>query len=227
MNLAGPRSREVLKKLTDADLSSDAMPYLAASECVIAGVPAIVLRIGFVGELGYEIHVPSQFGLHVWEAILEAGREFSLAPFGLEAQRLLRLEKKHFLPGVDTDALSNPLEADLPWIVKLDKEDDFIGKRSLARAQERGERNKLVGFRLSEPIVPDLASLILCDGKLGGRITSIGQSPAAGGTIGLAWIPATLARNGETIQIQINGRLVNAVVHDEPFYDPSGAKLKS
>ena len=227
MNLAGPRSREVLKKLTDADLSSDAMPYLAASECVIAGVPAIVLRIGFVGELGYEIHVPSQFGLSMWEAILEAGREFSLAPFGLEAQRLLRLEKKHFLPGVDTDALSNPLEADLPWIVKLDKEDDFIGKRSLARAQVRGERNKLVGFRLSEPIVPDLASLVLCDGKLGGRITSIGQSPVAGGTIGLAWVPATLARNGETISIQINGRLVNAVVHDEPFYDPSGAKLKS
>jgi sarcosine oxidase subunit alpha len=225
MNLAGPRSREVLKKLTDADLSSDAMPYLTASECVIAGVSAIVLRIGFVGELGYEIHVPSQFGLHVWEAILEAGREFSIAPFGIETQRLLRLEKKHFLPGVDTDALSNPLEADLPWIVKLDK-DDFIGKRSLTRAQERGDRNKLVGFRLSESIVPNLASLVLCDGKLGGRITSIGQSPAASGTIGLAWVPASLARNGETIQIQINGRLVNAVVHDEPFYDPTGAKLK-
>jgi len=227
MNLAGPRSREVLKKLTDADLSRDAMPYLAASEIQIAGVPAIVLRIGFVGELGYEIHVPAQFGQHVWEAILEAGREFNIAPFGLEAQRLLRLEKKHFLPGVDTDALSNPLEADLPWIVKLDKEDDFIGKRSLARSLQRGSRNKLVAFQLNEPIVPDLASLVLTNGKLGGRITSIGQSPAAGGTIGLAWIPASLSRNGDTIQIQINGRLVDAVVHDEPFYDPSGEKLKS
>lgn len=227
MNLAGPRSREVLKKLTDADLSRDAMPYLAASEIQIAGVPAIVLRIGFVGELGYEIHVPAQYGQHVWEAILEAGREFNIAPFGLEAQRLLRLEKKHFLPGVDTDALSNPLEADLPWIVKLDKEDDFIGKRSLARSLQRGSRNKLVAFQLNEPIVPDLASLVLTNGKLGGRITSIGQSPAAGGTIGLAWIPASLSRNGDTIQIQINGRLVDAVVHDEPFYDPSGEKLKS
>ena len=226
MNLAGPRSREVLKKLTDADLSSAAMSYLAASECNIAGVSAIVLRIGFVGELGYEIHVPSQFGLHVWEAILEAGREFSIAPFGLEAQRVLRLEKKHLLPGIDTDALSNPLEADLPWIVKLDK-DDFIGKESLARAQQRGDRNKLVGFRLSESVVPDLASLVLCDGKLGGRITSCGYSPAVGGTIGLAWVPANLAGNGQTIQIQVNGRLIPAVVQDEPFYDPSGAKLKS
>ncbi|TXT38574.1 MAG: soxA [Planctomycetota bacterium] len=226
MNLAGPRSREVLKKLTDVDLSSDAMPYLAASECTIAGVFAIVLRIGFVGELGYEIHVPSQFGLHVWEAIMEAGREFSIAPFGLEAQRVLRLEKKHLLPGIDTDALSNPLEADMPWIVKLDKE-DFIGKESLARAQQRGDRNKLVGFRLSESVVPDLASLVLCDGKLGGRITSCGYSPAVGGTIGLAWVPANLARNGQTIQIQVNGRLIPAVVQDEPFYDPAGAKLKS
>ncbi len=226
MNLAGPRSREVLKKLTDADLSSDAMPYLAASECTIAGVSAIVLRIGFVGELGYEIHVPSQFGLHVWEAIMEAGREFSIAPFGLEAQRVLRLEKKHLLPGIDTDALSNPLEADLPWIVKLDKE-DFIGKESLARAQQRGDRNKLIGFRLSESVIPDLASLVLCDGKLGGRITSCGYSPAVGGTIGLAWVPANLARNGQTIQVQVNGRLIPAVVQDEPFYDPSGSKLKS
>ncbi len=226
MNLAGPRSREVLKKLTDADLSSDAMPYLAASECTIAGVSAIVLRIGFVGELGYEIHVPSQFGLHVWESIMEAGREFSIAPFGLEAQRVLRLEKKHLLPGIDTDALSNPLEADMPWIVKLDKE-DFIGKESLARAQKRGERNKLVGFRLSESVIPDLASLVLCDGKLGGRITSCGYSPAVGGTIGLAWVPANLAGNGQMIQIQVNGRLIPAVVQDEPFYDPSGSKLKS
>ncbi len=226
MNLAGPRSREVLKKLTDADLSSDAMPYLAASECTIVGVSAIVLRIGFVGELGYEIHVPSQFGLHVWESILEAGREFSIAPFGLEAQRVLRLEKKHLLPGIDTDALSNPLEADMPWIVKLDKE-DFIGKESLARAQARGDRNKLVGFRLSESVIPDLASLVLCDGKLGGRITSCGYSPAAGGTVGLAWVPANLSRNGQTIQIQVNGRLIPAVVQDEPFYDPAGMKLKS
>ena len=226
MNLAGPHSREVLKKLTDADLSSDAMPYLAASECTIAGVKAIVLRIGFVGELGYEIHVPSQYGLHVWEAIMEAGREFSIAPFGLEAQRVLRLEKKHLLPGIDTDALSNPLEADMPWIVQLDKE-DFIGKESLARAQQRGDRNKLVGFRLSESVLPDLASLVLCDGKLGGRITSCGYSPAVGGTIGLAWVPANLAGNGQTIQIQVNGRLIPAVVQDEPFYDPSGAKLRS
>lgn len=226
MNLAGPKSRDVLRKLTDADLSTGAMPYLAASQCTIAGVPAIVLRIGFVGELGYEIHVPSQFGLHVWESIVGAGREAGLAPFGIEAQRILRLEKKHFLPGVDSDALSNPLEADLPWIVKLDKE-DFVGRRSLHYAQQRGARNRLVGFRLPDSSVLDLASLVICDGKLGGRITSCGYSPAAGVAVGLAWVPAAGSRNGQTIQFQANGRLISAVIQDEPFYDPEGLKLKS
>jgi sarcosine oxidase subunit alpha len=202
------------------------MPYLAASQLEIAGVPAVALRIGFVGELGYEIHIPSQYGLHVWEAIMEAGRAFDIRPFGIEAQRLLRLEKKHFLPGVDSDALSNPLEADIPWIVKLDKQ-DFIGRRSLERSQLRGDRNKLVGFKLSEDIVPDAASLVLTNGKLGGRITSCSYSPAARGTVGLAWVPASQAQNGDRIDIQVNGRMVSAVVHEEPFYDPPGERLKS
>lgn len=226
MNLAGPRSREVLGKLTTSDLSTNSMPYLAAGEMEIAGVRGIALRIGFVGELGYEIHVPSQYGLHVWEALMEAGQSYDIRPFGIETQRLLRLEKKHFLPGVDSDALSNPLEADLPWIVKLEKA-DFIGRRSLERAHVRGDRNKLVGFKLSEPIVPEAASLVLTNGKLGGRITSCGYSPAARGTVGLAWVPASQARNGDRIEIQVDGRTVSAVVHEEPFYDPAGERLKS
>ena len=226
MNLAGPRSREILGRLTSADLSSSALPYLAASELEIAGVPAVTLRIGFVGELGYEIHVPSQYGLHVWEAIMEAGRDCDIRPFGVDAQRLLRLEKKHLLPGVDTDALSSPLEADMPWIVKLDKA-DFIGRRSLQRGQIRGDRNKLVGFTLSEDVVPELASLVLKNGQLGGRVTSSAYSPAARGTIGLAWVPAAQAKNGDRIDIQVNGRMVSAVVHEEPFYDPAGERLKS
>ncbi len=226
MNLAGPRSRDVLRKLVNSDLSTGAMPYLAARQCNIVGVPAIVLRIGFVGELGYEIHVPSQYGLHVWEAIVEAGQEFSLAPFGVEAQRLLRLEKKHLIPGVDTDALSNPLEADLPWIVKLDKP-DFVGQRSLARASARGARNRLVGFRIEGGQVPEPPALVIHKGKLGGRVTSCSFSPAAGCTVGLAWVPADVSHNGDRIHIQVDGQTVVAVVQDDPFYDPTGEKLKS
>jgi sarcosine oxidase subunit alpha len=226
MNLAGPRSREILSRLTSADLSANALPYLAATECEAAGAKAIVLRVGFVGESGFEIHVPTHFGLAVWEAILDAGREFGLQPFGVETQRLLRLEKKHLLPGIDTDALSNPLEADLPWIVRLDKQ-DFIGRHSLARAQARGPRQRLVGFRLpgERPIEP--ASLVLHNGRLGGRVTSCSYSPAAGSAVGLAWVPADRAGNGDTLEILVNDQPVTAVVQDEPFYDPPGIRLRS
>lgn len=226
MNLAGPRAREILATLTDANLSREAMPYLAAAECRVAGVPAIVLRIGFSGEAGFELHVPGQYGLAVWEAIIAAGKDRGLAPFGVETQRLLRLEKKHLLPGVDTDALSNPLEADLPWIVKLDK-DDFIGRSALARAKARGPRQRLVGFRLSAQVAPVPADLVIENGRLGGRVTSCAYSPAAGATIGLAWVPAPRARNGERIEIRVHGRAVTAIVQEEPFYDPEGERLKS
>jgi len=226
MNLAGPNSRQVLAKLTDADVSSAALPYLAAGQLKIANVDAVVLRVGFVGELGYEIHVPSQYGLHVWEAIVEAGKEFGLAPFGIAAQRLLRLEKKHLIPGVDTDALSNPLEADLPWIVKLDKP-DFVGRRSLAQAGERGLRNRLVGFRIVGETVPQPPALVIHNGKLGGRVTSCEFSPAAGCAVGLAWVPAEQSKNGDKIEIHVDGRVVTAIVQDEPFYDPQGHRLKS
>jgi sarcosine oxidase subunit alpha len=226
MNLAGPRARAILSSLTEADLSRDAMPYLAATECRVAGVPAIVLRIGFSGEAGFELHVPSQYGLAVWEALVGRGKQEGLSPFGVETQRLLRLEKKHLLPGVDTDALSNPLEADLPWIVKLDK-DDFIGRSALARSSDRGPRQRLVGFRLSGQLTPVPADLVIENGHLGGRVTSCGYSPAAGATIGLAWVPAARARNGERIEIRVNGRAVTAIVQEEPFYDPQGERLKS
>ena len=94
-----------------------------------SGVPALLLRIGFVGETGWEIHVPADYGEHVWDALMEAGKEFGIAPFGVEAQRILRLEKKHLIVGQDTDALSNPLEADMAWVVKFDKADLSVRER--------------------------------------------------------------------------------------------------
>jgi len=224
MNVAGPRSRDVLSKICDANISAHMLPYGGVAEFDVAGVRAVVLRIGFVGELGFEIHVPTQFGQHVWDALLAAGKEFDIEPFGVEAQRRLRLEKKHFLPGVDTDALSNPIEADVPWIVKLDKP-DFIGKWSLTRAANRPARNRLIGFRLDGTTVPDEASLVISNGRLGGRVTSARYSPVTGGVIGLAWVPAEQSANGDRIEIQMNGRRMTAVVQHAPFYDPEEARL--
>ena len=128
-------------RLTDLDCSNEAFAYLDAKRAPVAGVPALLLRIGFVGEVGYEIHFPAAHGQHVWDAILEAGAEHGIRPFGLEPQRILRLQKLHILVGQDTDSESTPYGAAMPWIVKLDKDEDFIGKWALEHAAEHPSRD--------------------------------------------------------------------------------------
>src|SRR5262249_7118522 len=146
MNLAGPKAREVLARLVPMDvLEPPAFPYLGARQADVAGVPCHLFRIGFVGELGYEIHCPAGYGLHVWEALVLAGVPLELRPFGVEAQRVLRLEKGHLIVGVDTDALSNPLDAGLGGLVRFDKP-QFLGRAPLLRLKEMPARQRLVGF---------------------------------------------------------------------------------
>ena len=129
MNLAGPRSRDILRKLTDCDLDANAFPYMACREAAVNGIPAhpAAHRICRRNRLGDPL--PGRIGGRVVETILDAGQEFGIRPFGVEAQRLLRLEKRHVIVGVDTDALTSPYEADMGWAVKLDKS-DFVGKAS-------------------------------------------------------------------------------------------------
>ncbi|MSS71847.1 MAG: FAD-dependent oxidoreductase [Candidatus Latescibacteria bacterium] len=226
VNVAGPRARDLLAKLTDLDLSTAAIPYMASARGRVAEVPALLLRIGFVGELGYEIHYPAEYGEHLWDAVMEAGRPFGIAPFAVETQRILRLEKRHIIVGQDTDALSNPLEADLGWMVNFDKP-DFIGKRSILEVQKRGLKNRLVGIVMRDPdVVPEEGSQIVSGGKSVGRVTSARRSPHLGRGIGMAWVPAESAAEGEVIQIRLHERDVAAQVTNHPFYDPEGVKLR-
>jgi sarcosine oxidase subunit alpha len=226
INLAGPQSREVLARLTDLDLSPQALPYLAAVQGKVAGIPVLILRIGFVGELGYEMHFPAEYGEYLWEALLEAGREFGIVPFGVEAQRVLRLEKLHIIPGHDTDALSNPLEADMGWVVKLDKP-DFIGRAALAGVKARGLRQRLVGFELLTRVVPGEGDAVVADGLPVGRVTSAKWSAILGRAIGMAWVPAELAIDGGQIHVKSNGQTYSGLVVTKPFYDPEGKRLRS
>ena len=226
VNLAGPRSREVLARLTDLDLSPKAFPYLGAREARVAGVPTLLLRIGFVGELGYELHFAADYGEYMWETLMAAGREFGIAPFGVEAQRVLRLEKQHVIVSHDTDALSNPLEADLAWMVKFDK-DDFIGHDALVQVQARGAQQRLVGFELADAgPVPGEGDAVVLDGKPIGRVTSAKWSPYLAKAIGMAWLPAAQAVEGAEFSIRANGGLQRARVVTRPFFDPDGARLR-
>ncbi len=226
INVAGPMARALLHKLTDCDLSAKAFPYMGCAEADVAGVPCFLLRIGFVGETGWEIHFPADYGEYLWDTMFEAGREFDVRPFGVETQRLLRLEKKHIIVGVDTDATSNPLDADMEWVAKLDKE-DFVGKAAILRAQGRAAREKLVGFVMLSDAVPEDGAAIAIGAKPVGRVTSARYSPGKGKAIGMAWVAAGLAGAGQEIQVQVRGRFAGAQIEPDPFYDPEGLRLRS
>ncbi|MBW3592367.1 MAG: (2Fe-2S)-binding protein [Actinobacteria bacterium] len=228
LNVAGPKARELMSRLTDLDVSNEGFKYLDAKRAPVAGVPCLVLRIGFVGELGYELHYSSTYGQYLWDTILEHGQDFAIRPFGLEPQRILRLEKMHILIGQDTDSESNPLEANMPWLVKWDK-DDFVGKWSLEQVQKRGLRDQLVGFEMADGVgaLPGEGGQIVLDGRARGRVTSSRFSPQLEKVIGMAWVPSELAKEDAEIAIQMNGGTEKAHVRLRPFFDPEGENLKS
>jgi sarcosine oxidase subunit alpha len=228
VNLAGPRAREILTRLTELDCSPEAFTYLDAKQARVAGVPALLLRIGFVGELGYEIHFPAAYGEQVWDAILTAGQPDGIRPFGLEPQRILRLQKQHIIVGQDTDSESTPYGAAMPWAVKLDKDEDFIGKWALARVAEHPAETALVGFALPNGHVPTEGAVVLGpNGTAAGQVTSARHSRQLDKVIGMAWVPAALASDGQALTIADNGTRLEASVVTEPFHDPAGELLRS
>jgi sarcosine oxidase, subunit alpha len=228
INVAGPKSRQLLERLTEGvDLTNEAFPYMNVRTGTIAGVRDSVLwRIGFTGELSYELHVPASYGLHVWEALLEHGADLGAAAFGVEAQRILRLEKGHFIVGQDTDGLTRGFSAGLDWAIKLDK-DDFVGKPELAWQGESGTR--LVGLQpVDGSVVPEEASLIMDGTRVAGRITSSRMSPTLGRSICLAQVDAHLAEPGTVVTVKLpSGSRVEArVMPQHAHVDPDGGRMR-
>jgi sarcosine oxidase subunit alpha len=229
MNLAGPLAREVLGAHADLDLSATAFPYLGVREGALFGVPARVLRVGFVGELGFEIHVPAQFAARIWEGLMEEGAAKGIRPFGVEAQRRLRLEKGHVIIGQDTDGLTTPLDAGMDWALKMDKP-YFIGQRSLRVVHKKALAKKLVGFELEEGTsasIPKECHLVIHAGAIAGRVTSIVRSETLGRHVGLAFLDTALAVPGARFEIRGDGGVMAAArVVPTPFYDPAGERQK-
>jgi sarcosine oxidase subunit alpha len=228
VNLAGPKAREIIGAVTDLDCSNEGFAYLDAKQARIAGVQCLILRIGFVGEVGYEIHFPAAYGEHVWDALMKAGGPHGLRPFGLEPQRILRLQKMHILVGQDTDSESTPFSAAMPWIVKLDKEQDYIGKWALEHYAGQPAATALVGFTLANGDVPTEGAVVVDErGEPAGQVTSSRHSPVLGRTIGMAWVPEALAHDGARITISDEGKQLTAEIQTKPFYDPEGEVLRS
>ncbi len=226
-NFAGPLSRELLQPLTDADLGDAGFPFLGARLGRVAGVPARLLRVGFVGELGYEIHVAAGDAAYVWRLLQAAGLPRGARPFGVEAQRVLRLEKGHFIVGQDTDGLTDPFEANASWAVHMQKP-FFVGQRSLRILKTRGPRQTLVGIELLDPArMPKECHLVIGQGAIAGRITSVAHSRTLNKAIGLAMLSPALARSGGEIDIRgEQGEILRARIAPTPFYDPKNARQR-
>jgi len=229
VNLAGPRSQRLLARLTRSEVSNAAFPYLGVREIEVAGIPVRAMRVGFVGELGFELHAPANSMAALWNALVETGRDLGIRPFGVEAQRLLRLEKGHIIVGQDTDGLTTPFEAGCGWAVKMEKP-FFVGQRSLRILQAKGLRQALVGFELESG--QSAAKVLECHlaierDELAGRVTSIAWSPTLSRHIGLALLRPDVAERNTHFNIRVtDGTLVRATIVPTPFYDAEGRRQK-
>jgi sarcosine oxidase, subunit alpha len=233
INVAGPRSRELVGRLVEGvDLAEQAFGYMNVRTGRFAGVEDCVLwRIGFTGELSYELHVPASYGLHVWEALLEHGRDLGVTPFGVEAQRILRLEKGHLIVGQDTDGLTRAYSAGLDWAIKLDK-DDFVGKPELVWQQQEGEAGpRLVGLQPVDgsEVPPEASQILEGERQIIGRVTSSRLSPTLGRSVCLAQLDAGYARAGTEVTVRLPGgrRIAARVTEHLAHVDPEGHRLRA
>jgi aminomethyltransferase len=212
----GPKSLATLQKLTQADIS--AIQYYHFIRHKLAGVDMVISRTGYTGELGFELYFPADIELaeKVWNALIEAGKEFSIGPVGLGARDTLRLEMGFCLYGHDIDQTTNPLEAGLGWITRPDK-GEFIGRDVIKKVKTGGLKRKLVGFTLSDKAFPRQGYAIHSNGTAIGAVTSGTFSPTLDRAIGMGYVDIGHAPSGNAIDILIRGRELPATVVSLPF----------
>jgi aminomethyltransferase len=216
--IQGPRALETLKKLTPVDIG--ALKYYWFTDGEVSGTPARIARTGYTGEDGFEIYIAPAEASRIWAELLEAGKEFGIKQCGLGARNTLRLESKMALYGHEIHASINPLEADLGWIVKLDK-GEFVGRDALIKQKERGLSRKLVGFEMRGRGIGRDGYEVLIDGSPAGWVTSGSPAPTLNKNIGLCYLPIQAARTGQKIQVVVRNQPVDAEVVETPFYKRS------
>ncbi len=211
----GPKALPTLQKLTGVDLA--AIRYYWFTDGEVCGTPARIAHTGYTGEDGYEIYVPPAEAERIWNEILRAGAEFGIKPAGLGARNTLRLEAKMALYGHEIDASISPLEADLAWIVKLDK-GEFVGRDTLLKQKESGVKRKLIGFEMCGRGIGRDGYEVFLDGVAAGWVTSGSPSPSLNKNIGLCYLPTEQSQPGKSIQIMIRSQPVDALTVETPFY---------
>jgi sarcosine oxidase subunit alpha len=234
--ISGPNARKVMEKLTsDIDLDAESFKFMDWRSGTVAGVPARVFRISFTGELSYEVNVQANYGLAVWEAIIEAGAEFNITPYGTETMHVLRAEKGFIIVGQDTDGSVHPYDLDHGWAVVNTKPFSFIGKRGMARADcVRPNRKQLVGLKPKDPtvVIPEGAQAVsnpeqTIPMEMLGHVTSSYYSANLGHSIAMGMIKNGLNRMGESVFYPLaDGRVIEAEICSPVFYDPKGERQR-
>jgi glycine cleavage system T protein len=225
LGIWGPKAREIVQPLTTADLSNEAFPYMRAQVIAVGPVPCLSLRVTYVGELGWELYCPTEFGLALWDSIWEAGRDHGLVAGGYRAIDSCRLEKGYRVWGSDITPEDTPYEAGLGFAVKLDK-GDFVGREALLAKQEPVRR--LACLVLDDPRAVALGSEpVRVDGRLVGRVTSGGYGYTVERSIAYAYLPAEDTDVGTRVAVELFGAWVEGEVASEPLYDPAGSRLRT
>jgi sarcosine oxidase subunit alpha len=219
INVAGPRARDLLVRVSDDPVGATDLPVGSHREITVGGVSCHAIRVGFVGELSFELHHPRSRGRDLWEVLMREGADLGIAPHGLDALDALRLEKGHLYLGQDTLPDDHPRKLGLGWTVAMDKP-DFVGKVALQRMAELPLERRLVGLRFDAP--PQRGAPLQLGNDVVGRITSCATSHALGYAIGLGWIRSI--DGGFPTELRANGD--RATVVPTPFYDPEGARLR-
>jgi sarcosine oxidase subunit alpha len=220
INVAGPSARALLERLTDDSVSGASFPHASLRRITVAGLPCLAVRVGFVGELSFELHHPRARGPHLWHALMAAGADLGVRPHGLDSLDVLRLEKGHLYLSQDTLPDDHPHKLGLEWVVASDKA-HFVGRAALQRMAAVPLSRKLVGLRFAAR--PERGAPLLAAGEVVGRITSCASSPTLGYPIGLGWIRAI---DGEfPTTLDVNGTRAHVV--PTPFYDPAGARMRA
>jgi heterotetrameric sarcosine oxidase gamma subunit len=223
----GPRSRQLLSRLTSTDLSNDGFPFLTSKEIQVRNAPALAIRASFVGELGWELYVPSEFAVHVYDAIVQAGTDLGLRHAGYQALDSLRIEKGFVHVGHDVGPTDDPFTAGLGHVVELEKE--FVGVEAARGAKETPRPRRLMSLKLDElePILLHGESVI-ADGRIVGAVMSGAYAHTLGAAAGLAMVESSVISDEEsTVQVDLAGLMVKATISPRAFYDPSGSRMRA
>jgi 4-methylaminobutanoate oxidase (formaldehyde-forming) len=227
LGLWGPLARALMQQVSEQDFSNEAFPYLTAQTVTIGDIPVLALRVTYVGELGWELYAPMEYGLKLWDTLWEAGQPLGIVAGGYRAIESLRLEKGYRYWSADIHSEYNPYEAGLGFAVKLQK-GDFIGRTALERIKARGLTRKLCCLTLDDPAAVGIGGEPILDGeRVLGHVTSAGYGYTLRQSVAYGYLPTEYAAPGTQVAVQLFGVKHGATVMKEPLYDPKNEKIKA